>query len=249
MKNILITGATGFIGRNLIAYLETREGYTLFLYSRTTPDETLKEYIQNADYIIHLAGVSRPQDPKEFYEGNSGLTEKLVSILLEEGKSTPILYTSSIHAIIDNDFGKSKRLAEEHLLTYREKSGAPVYILRLTNTFGKWAKPNAHSVIATFCYNISHSLPIHISDPNKEITLIYIDDVVSSSMNLLMGQSDNESVETAPSYYTLTRRYTRTLSQIAEYIEQFKAKGILPEGYQGDPFIEKLYITFLSYLE
>jgi UDP-2-acetamido-2,6-beta-L-arabino-hexul-4-ose reductase len=241
MKTILITGTTGFIGRNLIEIL-TKNEYTLLLFKRETEDSTLIDYIQQADYIIHLAGTSRSEKVEHFYTDNSDLTKKIVDTLLQKKKHTPIFYTSSIHAELDNDFGKSKRIAEEYLISYAHTTKTPIYILRLTNTFGKWAKPNAHSVVATFCYNIANNLPITISDPEKELTLVYIDTVTQAIMEIIEKGEANNMQNTAPFFYTITKTYTKKLSDIAKTIETC-SKGEKPV----DDFSEKMFTTYNSY--
>lgn len=249
MKTILITGSTGFIGKNLLAELAKQGDYGVVIYTRTTSDEELKDFLIKADFIIHLAGVSRPQDPKEFYEGNSDLTEKITTLLLEHNLKTPIFYTSSVHAIMDNDFGKSKRLAEKYLLDYSSQTGTPLFILRLTNTFGRWAQPNTHSVVATFCHNVSHGIELTISDPEKEMILVYVDDVVSVIIDAIDDKNNELMQETSPHFYTLTKTYTKTLSQLAERIQMFKKNNGILEEEKSDEFTKRLYTTYKSYEE
>jgi UDP-2-acetamido-2,6-beta-L-arabino-hexul-4-ose reductase len=246
MKTILITGGTGFIGKNLIAELKESASFELLTPSRGVSDEELRTQLKKADYIFHLAGVSRPQDPKEFYEGNSELTEKIVSILLSEKLSTPILYTSSIHAVLENDFGASKKRAEEALFMYQKEAGSHVYIVRLTNTFGRWAKPNAHSVVATFCYKCAHNEPIEISDPSKEMILAHVDDFVSSCVDIINGVSPSCLNQDEDGFYKVSKTYTVTLQNLADYIEHFKNGGAR-EKYKGDEFAEGLLEVYLSY--
>ena len=236
MKKILVTGSTGFIGKNLI---ERFTGHYEFLpYLRETSDEELSHLVEQADMVIHLAGVSRPQDPKEFYEGNSDLTKKLIDALIAQNKTIPLFYVSSIHADMDNDFGKSKRLAEDTVLGYGS-TGAPIYIMRLTNTFGKYAKPNAHSVVATFCYNIAHDLDIQISDPSKLMNLAYVDDVVDTIIHLLEREIDPNTKELKPCYFEMTKVYAKTLGEIADTIKACK-KGTV----EYDEFSQRIQETF-----
>lgn len=247
MKTILITGGTGFIGKNLIAKLTENQSFELLTPGREVSNEELCSQLKRADYIFHLAGVSRPQDPKEFYEGNSGLTEKIVNILKEERLMTPILYTSSIHAVLENDFGVSKRKAEEVLLEYQKDSGAKVYIVRLTNTFGKWAKPNAHSVIATFCYNIQRDLEITITDRNKEVTLAYVDDVVNAFITLLLDEKISDDMSLSDEgLYSIKKVYTKTLGEISNLLYSFKETHAHSMAV-NDEFAEKLFTTYQSY--
>lgn len=240
MKKILLTGSTGFIGKNMIARYGS--AYEFLTPTRASIDEELNRAVRAADMIIHLAGVSRPQDPQEFYEGNSDLTKKLIDALIREKKIIPLAYTSSIHADMDNDFGKSKRLAEECILAYGT-TGAPVHIVRLTNTFGRWAKPNAHSVIATFCYNISHDMDIQISDPFKTMDLAYVDDVVDSLIGLVEGKPVTFLKQTRVHFYEMTKTYHKTLGEIADAIALCK-KG---KGEESDEFLQRMDITYQSY--
>lgn len=246
MKTILITGGTGFIGKNLIAKLRENNSFQLLTPGRETTDEELRAQLKKADYIFHLAGVSRPQDPKEFYKGNSELTEKIVAILREEKLSTPILYTSSIHAVLENDFGASKRAAEQCLISYQNDTRANVHIVRLTNTFGRWAKPNAHSVVATFCHKIVHNEPIEISDPRKEIVLAHVDDFTSSCIDTALGINPSYFDQDNEGFYRMNKTYKVSLQNLADYIMYFKdteSVGI----YKGNEFAERLFEVYLSY--
>lgn len=240
MKNILLTGGSGILLENIL----DRFGgtYKFLRYTRSTTDEELKSFINEAEAVIHLAGVSRTQDPQDFYKGNSELTKKLTDALIESKKTIPLVFTSSISADMDNDFGKSKRLAEESVLAYG-KTGAKVYILRLTNTFGKWAKINAHSVVATFCYNIAHDLPIQISDPAKVMNLAYVNDVLDSLVALIEEQPTPYIREIKPHYYEMTKTYQKTLAEIAEAIQNCK-KGETSQ----DEFSLRIQETYSSYL-
>lgn len=246
MKTILVTGATGFIGKNLIKELTVQKKYKVIDYTRETTDTELREQLRTASFIVHLAGVSRPNDPEEFYRGNSDFTKKITTILLEENLSVPIFYTSSIHAAMDNDFGKSKRLAEEYLIKYHNQANSPLYIIRLTNTFGPYAKPNTHSVVATFCYNIAHNLDISITDPNKEITLAYVDDVISSIVEIIDEKEIHNLKETEPHIFTFTKTHTLTLSKLADTIKSFKNENTATNSF--DIFKKELYATYLSYI-
>lgn len=176
---VLITGANGFIAQNLIEHLKRDENIELYLYSRKDSLNILEAYVKEVDFIFHLAGVNRP---KEFYEGNSKLTQTIVDILIKENKNTPILLSSSIQSELDNDYGKSKLEAEQSLLDYSDKTGANIYIYKLPNVFGKWSKPNYNSVISTWCYNISHDLEIQVNNKSAEVNLVYIDDVIKSKL-------------------------------------------------------------------
>lgn len=246
MKTIFITGGTGFIGRNLIEKLNEQKKYTILTYTRETTDKELRKQLRTTSFIIHLAGVSRPTDPKEFYIGNSDITKKITTILLEEKLSVPIFYTSSIHASMDNDFGKSKRLAEESLIEYHLQTNSPLYITRLTNTFGPYAKPNAHSVVATFCYNIAHDLDISITDPNKEITLAYVDDVISSIIEIIDEKEIHNLKEIEPYIFTFTKTHTLTLSQLVDTLKSFKDGCTITKSFNN--FKKGLHVTYMSYM-
>ncbi len=247
MKTILVTGATGFIGKNLITKLKEDRDITILAPGRETSEEELRSQLIASDCIFHLAGVSRPQDPKEFYEGNTDYTKKIVTLLLSEGKTIPILYTSSVHATMDNDFGSSKREAEELLQQYNKKTGAPLYIVRLTNTFGRWARPNAHSVVATFCYNIAHDLEVTVSDPSKVVPLAYIDDVIESFISLILQGKVNDNITLGnDGLYTVIKIYPKTLREITQLLYRFKNENSI--GSQtNDEFTQKLFSTYESY--
>ena len=177
---VLVTGSNGFIGKNLVERLSRLENIEICKFDKNSTLEELENDVAKSDFIFHLAGINRPQQIEEFYEGNSGLTEKLVSILEKLGKNVPVLLSSSIQAGEDNDYGKSKLQSELVLKEYAKKTGAPVFIYRLPNVFGKWSKPNYNSVIATWCYNVTRDIPLQINDESKLLTLVYIDDVVDS---------------------------------------------------------------------
>ena len=184
---ILITGAEGFIGKNLQLRLSGKEGIDVVTYARSNSFDELPELLANTDFIFHLAGINRPYNPKEFTVGNVDLTTKIVEEMINIGCKAPIIYTSSIQAVLDNPYGESKRQAENVLLKLGEEYKVPVSIFRLPNVFGKWARPNYNSVIATFCYNIVNNLTIKIDDPNSILNLVYIDDVISHFLKLVDG--------------------------------------------------------------
>ena len=242
--NLLITGSRGFIGRNLIERLGRIEDINILPFDRNDSMETLEKRVLNADFIFHIAGVNRPEKPEEFYEGNRDLTKKMTEILLAHGKSTPILFSSSIQAERDNDYGKSKREAEEVLKTYAEQSGAAVYIYRLPNVFGKWSRPNYNTVIATWCYNITRNLPIRIDDETVELHLVYIDDVVNHFVRHL-----DENAKTGHIYPDISPVYRKTLGEIRDLLHAFqenREKLLIPHVGRG--FERALYATYLSFL-
>ncbi|MEG1796262.1 MAG: NAD-dependent epimerase/dehydratase family protein [Clostridium sp.] len=245
MKNILITGANGFVGKNLVATLKELKEYNILTYDINNTEEELKDYIENSDFIFHLAGVNRPTEVKDFYEGNTGLTEKVIKLLESMGKNTPILITSSIQAELDNDYGKSKRGAEEVIEKYGKDNNASVYIFRLPNVFGKWCRPNYNSAVATFCHNIAHGLDVWISDESIEVNLVYIDDVVNSFIKELK----NEDRDTNKQHYHVNITHKKTLGEIVNLLHSFKkSREDLRVPDMKDEFAKKLYSTYLSYL-
>lgn len=245
MKNILVTGAEGFIGKNLITCTGI-ENYNLFLYDVNNSQEELKKFIKSSDFIIHLAGINRPKEETEFTLGNVNLTEEIVGLLLNYGKNIPILLSSSIQAEKDNPYGRSKRDAEIIVKNYGSKTGAPTYIFRFPNVFGKWCKPNYNSVIATWCYNTHNNLSLHIENPQTELLLVYIDDVVNSILNAL----NNKVVLDRNGYCTVSPTYNKKLLEIYEILQSFlqiRKKSVIPDF--KDDFIKKLYATWTSYLK
>lgn len=242
---ILITGAGGFIGKNLVATLKTA-GYTdLMLFERDDTPETLAEYAAKAGFVYHLAGINRPKDPSEFYTGNAGLTETLLSLLDKAGNKAPVLVTSSTQAALDNDYGKSKAQAEQAIFAHGKATGAPVYVFRLPGVFGKWCRPNYNSVVATFCHNSANGLPLSVRDPEYRLPLVYIDDVVSSFVGALDGNCTREG-----DYCVVPVVHETTLGHLAQTIEGFaKNRETLDVPDQTPGSLEqKLYSTWLSYL-
>ncbi|MGA9624580.1 MAG: NAD-dependent epimerase/dehydratase family protein, partial [Bryobacteraceae bacterium] len=183
--NILVTGARGFIGRNLIAQLRVREGCAVTPFDVDHSPDDLRGGLAAAEIVYHLAGVNRPRITEEFEIGNAGLTRTICEILRELGRTPVIVMSSSVQAGLENPYGISKRHAEDALREYAAQTGARVCIYRLKNVFGKWCRPNYNSVVATFCHNIANDLPIRISDPNCEMELVYVDDVVKAFLAAL----------------------------------------------------------------
>ena len=244
MKTVLITGSNGFVGRNLWVSLQQRKDVRLLYFDIENDPVTLPTLISQADFIFHLAGVNRPQNIEDFSTGNTGLTEILISYLLAQGKATPLLISSSTQAIQNNPYGVSKRAAEDAVFAYGRKTGAPVFVYRLPNVFGKWCRPNYNSAVATFCHNIAHDLPIQVNDPAVVMNLVYIDDVVGSFIAALNGR-----VGGAEDFCQVQPVHTATLGGIADLIRSFKASRdsrSIPD--MADPFTKKLYATYLSYL-
>ena len=245
---ILITGAGGFVGRNLVATLHAMGCKDLLLFEKEDTVETLADYCRRAAFVVHLAGINRPKDPSEFYQGNAGLTDTMLQLLADAGNKAPVLVTSSIQAALDNDYGKSKKQAEDAIFAHGQAMGSPVYVFRMEGVFGKWCRPNYNSVVATFCHNIARGLPIQIRDPGYELPLVYIDDVIAC---LLDAMQKAEVQRDAEGYCRIHPVHRVTLGHLAELIEGFAAarKGSLAVPYLGeDSFEKKLYSTYLSYL-
>ena len=255
---VLVTGSKGFIGKNLISRLRLRDEIKILSYAVDNTFDELKAWLNQADFVFHLAGVNRPKDEEEFFTGNAGLTSTICDYLANRDDPPPILLSSSIQAELDNPYGRSKRLAEQALMEYARKTNARAIIYRLKNVFGKWSRPNYNTVVATFCYNIAHDLPITISDPNHEIELIHIDDVVKafvseldvskfqvSGSKLKVQDGDNKGL-----YKQVSPSYKVTLGRLAELIRSFRSmRQTLETPEFSDPFIHKLYGMYLTYLD
>jgi UDP-2-acetamido-2,6-beta-L-arabino-hexul-4-ose reductase len=239
---VLVTGSNGFIGKNLVERLSRVEDVQVLKYDKSCSDEELEVSIQQVDFIFHLAGVNRPEKVEEFYEGNSGLTEKIIMIVEKLGRKVPVLISSSTQADADNDYGKSKLGSEQALMTYHDRSEAPIFIYRLPNVFGKWCKPNYNSVVATWCYNITHDIPLQINSKDAVLTLVYIDDVVESFVSHLSDKPKNLECHVGTTYQ-------KSLGEIASLLEQFKeSRASLFVPRVGEGFERALYATYLSYL-
>ncbi|MBS0174334.1 MAG: NAD-dependent epimerase/dehydratase family protein [Nitrospira sp.] len=240
---ILITGADGFIGRNLRVALGERGGYEVLPVTRATSEAEFRLFAAQADAVIHLAGVNRPQDPADFVAGNVDFTAALCEALAVTGRPIPVAFASSIQANRDSPYGISKRAAEGHLRHYGERSGAPVWLYRLANVFGKWSRPEYNSAVATFCNNIARGLPIRIDDATAQIRLVYVDDVVAELIRFLgvpgqgVLQSEIEPV------------YTTTVGELARQIEAFKnVRSSLTTERVGAGLVRALYATYVSFL-
>lgn len=241
---VLITGANGFIGKNLVSQLQETENVEILKYDIDTPFEFIENNIQDIDFIYHLAGVNRPKDNREFFKGNTDLTKKILDLIISKELSIPFLITSSIQATRENDYGKSKKMAEEAVLEYGKNN--PAYVYRLHNVFGKWCRPNYNSVVATFCNNIANDLEISINDENTELELIYIDDIVKEFINLLFTKKPNYIED---NFCYIRPVYKITLGKLAETIRQFKnSMNSIFVPNTGDEFIKKLYSTYISYV-
>lgn len=241
---ILVTGANGFIGKNLIAELKNKGYENIFKYDVDSNMEELDNYAKESDFIFHLAGVNRPNNTEEFMEGNFGFTSELLTRLKKYRNKAPILITSSIQAELDNHYGKSKKAGEELLKSFSLENGNKELIYRLPNVFGKWCRPNYNSAIATFCNNIANDIEIKVNDSSVEMTLVYIDDVVTEFLNALIGQENRIG-----NYCEVGTSHKTTLGRIVDIIYSFKEsrKTLLIPNMQ-DELSKKLYSTYLSYL-
>lgn len=240
---ILVTGAKGFIGKNLIAELNNRGFNDIFKCTKETTIYELDEYTKVCEFVFHLAGVNRPKNEKEFMKGNFGFTSKLLELLKKNNNKSPILITSSIQVERDNPYGRSKKAGEDLLFKYSKETGVKVYIYRLTNLFGKWSKPNYNSVVSTYCYNIARGLDIQINYPEAELNLCYIDDVLDEFLRAL---KDNPTREGDFCIVPVTHRIK--LGKLAELIQSFKeSRNDLSIPNMNDPLTKKLYSTYLSY--
>ncbi len=241
---ILVTGANGFIGKNLVAELRNRKYDNIFEYDRDTDPSLLDEYCKEADFVFHLAGVNRPKERSEFMEGNFGFTSDLLDSLKKHNNTCPVMISSSIQAELNNPYGESKKAGEDLLFSYGEETGAKVLIYRFPNVFGKWCRPNYNSAVATFCHNIAHDLPIQVNDPSVVMNLVYIDDVVSELINGLEGNENNVDI-----FCEVPIVHTITLGEIVDLICSFKnSREDRSVPNMSDEFAKKLYSTYLSYL-
>lgn len=254
--NILVTGARGFVGRNLVAQLHNiqdgkAKNYAIsgqeikvFEYDIDSDPAELDVYCKSADFVFNLAGVNRPKDPEEFMKGNFGFASLLLDTLKKHKNSCPVMISSSIQAELDNPYGESKRAGENLLFEYSKETGAKVLVYRFPNLFGKWCRPNYNSAVATFCNNIANDLPIKVNDPSVVMHLVYIDDVVDELINALGGNEHRRG-----NFCYVPVEHTITLGEIVDLIYSFKG---MPENLSvpdfGKPFIKKLYSTYLSYL-
>ena len=253
---ILVTGAHGFVGKNLCATLyniangkdkshSIDSDITVFEYDIDTDKSLLNEFCRDCDFVFHLAGVNRPQKTQEFMEGNFGFTSELLETLKKHNNTCPVMISSSIQAALDNPYGLSKKAGEDLIFAYGKETGAKVLVYRLPNVFGKWCRPNYNSAVATFCNNIAKGLPIQVNDRSVNMTLVYIDDVVDELINALKGQENREG-----EYCKVPVEHKITLGEIVDLIYSFAEQPnnlVVPEIPLGS-FAKKLYSTYLSYL-
>ncbi|MER2009578.1 MAG: NAD-dependent epimerase/dehydratase family protein [Psychrobacillus sp.] len=245
---VLVTGANGFIGRNLVAHLEENQEIEVLTFTRNETMNDLKALVNQADKIVHLAGVNRPVNEKEFTEGNQELTSQLVEYALQSEQKPSIVLSSSIQADLDNAYGRSKYAAEKEVIQYSQDAKANSYIFRLPNVFGKWCRPNYNSAVATFCNNIANDLEINVHDPSIKVTLAYIDDVIEAIINVLFN--DLEVKKPQAIFADVPFIYTKTLQEIVDLLQSFKAmRDNLQLPDYSDFFVKKLYTTYLSYLK
>lgn len=270
--NVLVTGAKGFVGKNLCAQLNNiKDGKArnypvqideVFEYDIDSTPEELDRYCREADFVFNLAGVNRPKDQKEFMEGNFGFASTLLDTLKKHGNTCPVMLSSSIQATLigryeQSDYGKSKLAGEELFFNYGKETGAKVLVYRFPNLFGKWCRPNYNSAVATFCNNIANDLPIQVNDPAVELELLYIDDLVDEMIAALSGDEHHcefDGVETVLKedgrYCAVPTTHKATLGHIVELLDRFRAQPqtlVIPE-IPDDSFAKKLYSTYLSYL-
>ncbi|MEH7125736.1 capsular polysaccharide biosynthesis protein CapF [Bacillus sp. JJ1773] len=242
---ILVTGANGFVGRNLIVELRNKGYEEIFKVSRETDTPLLDSYTKECDFVFHLAGVNRPKDEKEFMEGNYDFTSTLLKLLKKNNNKSPILFTSSTQAEKNNPYGRSKKASEDLLFSYSKETGAQALVYRLPNLFGKWCRPNYNSAVATFCHNIARNLEIQVNNPNTELTLCYIDDVIAEFLRALKGnETQNRDFCVVP----VTHRIT--LGELTQKIYSFRnnRESLIMPSLELE-FDKALYSTFLSYLE
>jgi UDP-2-acetamido-2,6-beta-L-arabino-hexul-4-ose reductase len=239
---VLVTGAHGFIGKNLIVRLNELD-IQVTTYTRKNSTQDLEDLIKGADCIVHLAGENRPKDKKDFNVINTGLTASICDAVRSSGKTPPIILASSTQAELDNAYGKSKLGAEVAVKALEIDTGCPAYVYRLPGVFGKWCKPHYNSVVATFCHNISHDLPIQINNPNFELSLVYIDNVIEEFVKVIQGvKGDNKELLIQPEYKI-------KLCDLADQIKIFReSRDSLITEKVGGGLIRKLYSTYLSYI-
>lgn len=254
---ILITGAGGFIGRNLVSTLENirdgkdrcfaslaAQGLEIFRYDIDTDPALLDGYCKDADFVFHLAGVNRPKEQSEFMQGNFGFTSTLLELLEQHHNTCPLMLSSSTQAELDNPYGQSKRAGEAAVRAFGERTGAKTLIYRFPNVFGKWCRPNYNSAVATFCHNIARDLPITVNNPATQLQLVYIDDVVQELLAALEGHENRVG-----DFCTVPMVHCATLGRITQLLYEFHdSRKTLSVPDVSDPFVNKLYATYLSYL-
>lgn len=238
---VLVTGSNGFIGKHMCILLK-KKGHEVFSYDISSTEEELIQYVKECDFVVHLAGINRPMKVEEFYDGNSFFTKKLVDLLVSNNKKVPLIISSSIQAALDNDYGKSKKMAEDFLFN----SGLPVYVYRLANVFGKWCRPNYNSAAATFCYNIAHELPIEIRDRNYVVHYNYVTDIVEEFLRVIELPEHKGSKDINYVYPTYDCSLGRLADLLYYFKEEIESDRHIPLIH--DEFELKLFKTFCDYL-
>lgn len=241
---ILVTGAKGFIGKNLITTLKTRGYNNIYEYDKDSSLEDLDNYCKNAEFVFHLAGVNRPKDEKEFKEGNFGFTSDLLDMLKKHYNKARIMISSSIQAELENPYGISKKMGEDLIFDYAKEVNTKVYVYRFPNVFGKWSRPNYNSVVATFANNIANNLPITINNPESPLELVYIDDLVNELINAL-----EDKANIIGDYAYVNPAHKTTVGKIADTFNSFKeSRNDLSIPNMSDDLTKKLYSMYLTYL-
>ena len=241
---ILITGANGFVGKNLVCELRSKGYEDLYLYDVDTDPTLLDSFTKDCEFVFHLAGVNRPKEVGEFMQGNFGFTDTLLASLKNNNNTCPVLITSSIQATLDNPYGKSKKAGEDLLFSYAKETGSVVHVFRLPNVFGKWCRPNYNSAVATFCHNIARNLPITVNDPEVVMNLVYIDDVLEAFLSALKGDVVKED-----GFCKVPTVHTVKLGRIVELLQGFReSRTSLSVPNMANSFEKVLYSTYLSYL-
>jgi UDP-2-acetamido-2,6-beta-L-arabino-hexul-4-ose reductase len=243
---ILITGSEGFIGRNLRLHLSERKDVQTVLFDVEQNMSELDALLDGVDFIFHLAGINRPQDPNEFITGNAGLTSDLVAAVERTSRKITIAFTSSIQAALDNPYGASKRLGEQVLFDFAARNESKVIVFRLPNVFGKWCRPNYNSAVAMFCHNTARGVPIKINDPSSQLSLVYVDDVVAQFIRLMDGEGCEFDGD---GFAVIQPVYSTTVGEVADLIESFKnSRDSLTTERVGAGLVRALYSTYVSYL-
>ena len=244
---ILVTGSKGFVGKNLIAELKNQGFTDLLECDMDTTSHELENFAKRCNFVFHLAGVNRPENTEDFMKGNFGFTSELLKKLQKFENKSSVVITSSIQAELDNPYGQSKKAGEDLMFEYGRENGVSVYVYRLPNVFGKWCRPNYNSAVATFCHNVANGLPIQVNDPNVQMKLVYIDDVVNSFIDKLKNRK-NEISEYGR-FESVNPVHEIKLGKIVDLIYSFKeSRTTLQIPNLGDAFTKKLYSTYLSYL-
>jgi UDP-2-acetamido-2,6-beta-L-arabino-hexul-4-ose reductase len=248
---VLITGANGFLGKNLQLLLAERKEVEVVCFTRSNHLEQLPVLMEGVDFVFHLAGINRPLDPAEFASGNTDLTvalcQALADVAFATGRKVPVVFSSSTQAVLDNPYGASKRAAEDALFALQREHGVPVHVFRLPNVFGKWCKPNYNSAVATFCYNVARDLPIKVNDPAAPLTLVYVDDAMQRFIELIDGA---DALMDANGFAVVAPQYSTTVGEVARLIQAFKkSRHTLLTERVGTGLVRALYATYVSYLQ